>query len=335
MIITYFRSSSYSQFQFCQQSYYITYVLGVRGGSNRRAELGTMVHKVMECLAWWKKCKQDGLEKFDDEALGTVYLTDCNINSLAERSFQHYSAASPQHEWTSPDLKIVKDWSWQAVTMHDGRFDPRKRKIVDPERRFDFVIDKPWAHYKYETPNGVIEGQLALKGTIDLITEVSPGVIEIIDWKTGRRIDWGTGEIKDFKKLCSDPQLMIYHYAARKLYPDAKQIMITINFMNDHGRGKDFVPGGAYTIVFHRSDILRAEMMLAKRFKTIRNTVRPRLNKSWRCKSFCYFGRNNWPDTDKTMCEHIKDELILKGPDYVVENYTAKGHSVDYYEAPG
>jgi len=31
------------------------------------------------------------------------------------------------------------------------------------------LIDKPWAEYKYETENGIVEGKLAIKGTIDLI----------------------------------------------------------------------------------------------------------------------------------------------------------------------
>ena len=37
-------------------------------------------------------------------------------------------------------------------------------------------------------------GTLALKGTIDLITDVGDGVYEIIDWKTGRRLDLGYRE---------------------------------------------------------------------------------------------------------------------------------------------
>ena len=85
-------------------------------------------------------------------------------------------------------------------------FDPRNRKIVDAEPHFDFVIDEPWADYNYTLNNENIHGKLAMKGTIDLITEVDDGVYEIIDWKTGRRLDWATGQEKTFAKLQKDPQ---------------------------------------------------------------------------------------------------------------------------------
>ena len=51
MIVTYIRSSSYNNYDFCQMQYFLTYVLGHRSDSNKKADMGTMVHKVMEILA--------------------------------------------------------------------------------------------------------------------------------------------------------------------------------------------------------------------------------------------------------------------------------------------
>ena len=80
-------------------------------------------------------------------------------------------------------------------------FDPRNRNILCPEQQFDIVIDKPWAEYEYKTTKETIKGQLAIKGTIDLITQINDDTLEIIDWKTGRRLDWATGEEKTQSKL--------------------------------------------------------------------------------------------------------------------------------------
>jgi len=326
MIITYFRSSSYVNLDFCEQQYYLTYVLGMRSPAGKRAVIGTIVHKVMECLAGAKLCKQSGREWFQDDALGKLFVVDCSPNLLAERAYAWYTTSEPHLEWKAADLKECKQLSASALTDFGGRFDPRKRRIIDPERHFDFLLPYDWAKYSYDTPNGKIEGQLGLKGTIDLITEYRPGVIEIIDWKTGMRKDWATGKEKDFEKLSNDPQLRIYHYAASKLYPQAKQIIITIYWVRD---------GGPFTICFHQQDLAVTERLLKNRFKRVREIIRPKLNKSWKCTRICHFGKTLWPNSEKTICQHIHDETMEKGMKYVDAHFTRPGHTVAHYESPG
>ena len=102
---------------------------------------------------------------------------------------------------------------------------------------------------------------ISIKGTVDLITDAGNGVYESTDWKTGMRKDWATGEIKDFWKLCTDPQLRIYHYALTHLYPEAKQIVPSIYFIND---------GGPFTMAYDQSDIDATKEMLRKRFEKIK-----------------------------------------------------------------
>ena len=54
MIITYLRSSSYGTHSMCPQQYMMEYILGIRSPSNQKADKGTIVHKVMEILAYIK-----------------------------------------------------------------------------------------------------------------------------------------------------------------------------------------------------------------------------------------------------------------------------------------
>ena len=63
MIVTYIRSSSYNNYDFCQMQYFLTYVLGWGSDSGKKAEMGTMAHKVMEVLAGLKKFQQDNPRK--------------------------------------------------------------------------------------------------------------------------------------------------------------------------------------------------------------------------------------------------------------------------------
>jgi hypothetical protein len=237
MLITYVRSSSYNNYAYCQMQYFITYVLGHQSVSGKKAELGTIVHKVMECLAGLKKADQDG--------------------------------------------KTVK-------------------------------------------------GQLAIKGTIDLVTKVDDKTIEVIDWKTGRRLDWATGEEKTYEKLCSDPQLLLYNYAISKLFPEYEQAIMSIFFIKD---------GGPFSMCFDQTDQARFLEMLKARFQEIQNNDSPKPISSdrsnWKCTKLCHFCKNDWPDTDQNMCIYIENHLKEQGMEETIKNCTRKGFDIGFYEAPG
>lgn len=72
MIISYFRSSSYNNWDFCQQQYFISYVLGQEQQSNKKADKGTIVHKVLECLAQLNLAMVNEQDFFIDEHLGKI-----------------------------------------------------------------------------------------------------------------------------------------------------------------------------------------------------------------------------------------------------------------------
>ena len=60
MLVTYIRSSSFNNYSYCQMQYFLTYVLGHQSTSGKKAQLGTVVHKVMEVLAGCQHLQQDG-----------------------------------------------------------------------------------------------------------------------------------------------------------------------------------------------------------------------------------------------------------------------------------
>jgi hypothetical protein len=344
--ITYLRSSSYGAHDFCPMRYFGEYTLGWNGPSNMKADKGTIVHKVLEILACSKKAQQDGLKSFTDDICGEITsdVMSIEIDPLTEQVYDYYSKAFKHHDWQPKDLREVKRWVHKVFEQANGAFDPRKRDIVEPEQRFDFEIQDDWAKYEYEIDGQTISGRLALKGTIDLITKVGDGFYEIIDWKTGKRINWGTGEEKTQEYLFHDPQLRLYHYAAHCLYPNVEQIMITINFMND---------GGAFTIFFQRKDIPDTIEMLKKKFEEIKNTEVPQLNTGWKCRKFCYFGTTTFEGTHvlpiiqkgrghvtnkgQTMCKCEQLDFVLKHRplDTVVKHMSAPGHVLGHYKAPG
>jgi len=328
----------------CPQQYFLEYVLGIRSPSNKKADKGTICHKVLEILAHIKLCSQNNESIYIDDIIGPLNITDYDLDRITEQVYTYYTSQFKHHEWSAKDFKDCRLWVNKALTDHNGSFDPRSRDIVQPEQHFDIVIEKPWAKYTYDTKDGVIDGYLAIKGTIDLITKVDDNTLEIIDWKTGRRLDWATGEEKTFAKLQNDPQLRIYHYAVSKLYPEIDHIMVSINFIND---------GGAFTICYDKSDLPKTEDMLRQKFDIIKNTKVPQLNKSWKCNKLCHFGKTTFENTHisplveyrdnqlcshgsfMTKCEQIKHDIALVGIDNVVDQYTVPGYTVGKYKAPG
>jgi hypothetical protein len=324
--------------------YFIEYNLGIRSPSNKKADKGTICHKALEILAYIKLCQQNNEKSFDDDIVGKINVNKYNLNTIIEQVYRYYSGQFKHHEWEVKDYKDCHRWVYKALEAHNGSFDPRNRDILQPEQHFDIVIKKPWSYYKYENGGDVLEGHLAIKGTVDLITKVNDDTIEIIDWKTGRRLDWATGEEKTLAKLQNDPQLRIYHYAVSNLYPQMNHIMVSINFIND---------GGAFTVCYDKSDLPKTEEMLRLKFETIKNTKVPELNKSWKCNKLCHFGKTTFQNTHiqsineyrngqvcsvdqpMTKCEQVKHDISLKGIDNVIREYTIPGFSVGKYKAPG
>ncbi len=168
MIITYLRSSSYNTYDFCPHQYFLEYVLGMESKSNKKAEKGTIVHKTLEVLAHETLARQQRKKTYTDDIIGKHKLDALDITEIHERSYEYYVSNSP-HSWTAKDSKDCLDWTHKAVTLNDGMFDPRKRNILVPEVHFDFEIKKKWAEFKFKTLDGIVEGYLAMKGTIDLV----------------------------------------------------------------------------------------------------------------------------------------------------------------------
>ena len=403
------RSSSFNNWDFCQMQYYMTYVLGLPRSSSKKADQGTIVHKVMEVLAQCKKTMQphgivlddpivdftydgeatpghitkDDLKQalkfigpnksyqFDDEHIGMVewttedfmrpiilsydnidainktrinkykYKHDAKIpygtihygrdfvEGIFQRAYEYYSG----DDWAPVDRKDCMNWTWMALEYKDGMFDPRKRTIWAAEPHFDFIIDKPWANFEWDLPSGEkISGKLGIKGTIDLITKVGEGILEIVDWKTGQRLDWASKEAdnkKTYSKLCVDFQLLLYYYAARRLYPDVKQIIVSIMFVRD---------GGPFTICLDDDTIIEVEYRIRKRFEEISKCRLPAMQdvtqRDFRCTRICDYYKMVAPNGDN-MCKFIHDKIGKHGIDKVTNKYTQEGFSVGKYQAPG
>lgn len=328
----------------CPMQYFIEYNLGHRSPSNKKADKGTICHKVFEILAFIKLNQQNNCRFFEDDIIGQVDIENYDLSTIIDQVYEYYTSNFTHHEWKPIDYKDCHKWVNKALDYGNGMFDPRNREIVEPEQHFDISIKKKWAKYDYNIHGKKISGYLSIKGTIDLITRVNKDTLEVIDWKTGRRLDWATGQEKTLDKLHKDPQLMLYYYALNQLYPDINYIIMSINFIND---------GGMFSVCFDKSQLFNVEMMLKHKYEAIKNTTLPQQNKSWKCRKLCHFGKSTFENTEyvpipeyrerqstpigenMTKCEQIYHDIKLTNMSTVIDEYQRKGYNIGDYKAPG
>ena len=313
MIVCYMRSSSYGCYSMCQQQYFIEYNLGIKGNSNKSAVKGTVTHRCMQLLADQKLAMNDGKDSFEDDDFGHIEVDKCDdFEYVTDLSWDLYTPDEPHLNFTKADKRDCLKWLHKATEHMDGAFDPRKQKIVEAEKFFDFEIHKKWAAYKYEVNGETIEGHLALKGTVDLIIE-HEDCYECIDYKTGARKNWATGEEYTLDKLNNNHQLLMYYYALRRDFAD-KPLLMSIYYINT---------GGVFTLGFDDNDLDRAEGVIRKRYEEIKKNTKPQLltKDTWKCSKLCHFGKNSFEGKSETMCQTIHKHTQLHGIEGSMEKY--------------
>ena len=335
MIITYLRSSSYNTWKFCQHKYMIDYTLGWRSPANQKAEKGTIVHKALEMLARAKLAKQNLHSKFKDDELGEFHIDDIHPDIAIQLAYHHISEKTKHlYQWNDKDFNEVRCWFYEAINYKKGLLHPYNQNIISPEIYFDITIKEPWAFYHYKMSNGQeLKGYLSIKGTLDLVIKLDDNTYELIDYKTGKRVDWNTGEEKNYDKLLVDTQLRLYHYALCYLFPDIEHFIISIFYIND---------GGLFSMNYERSELKQTENMIKKTFIDIRNNYIPKtIYPNWKCTKLCYFGRHDLEGNPiskddyktKSICQNIKKDLLTLGMDRVMLKHSKS--DVSEYGAGG
>jgi hypothetical protein len=315
--------------------YFITYGLGWQAPANKKANLGTVTHKVLELLANFKLMIQNknkkSYEYIDSETGNFVFtkktlMSDKLIEELLKRCYLYYTTNTPDIDYDDKkDFDFCKEMVYNCLEYNNGQFDPRVLDILEPEKSFDIEITEPWAYIDY---NGERK-QLRIKGTMDLIVNAGKNTLEYVDYKTGQRKNWSTGEEKTYAKLHDDIQLLLYYYALKKLYPEYHVIM-TIFFLRD---------GGPFSLCFDDTDEKKFLEMLKVKFFEIKNCKNPKPLNKWRsdfkCKKLCHYYKTEWPETGTTMCHHAENTIKLYGIEGAVSKLSKPGFKADFYAAPG
>lgn len=333
MIIFKISPSGHVNWKTCQRQYYIGYNLGIRGDSGKAANLGTTTHKVLELLALAKLHHQKtGEDKFvlKDDKIGQYEFNTANWNDIKEIKlgrtlfdiadheqvddiyslvYTYYANKHADQNWDEKDAYNVKRWIYTALSEQKCLYDPRQREVIQPEQYLSYTIPEDWARYDF---GDGITGNLTLTGIIDLIVKSKDGSChQVIDWKSGRRVDFATQKPKTAENLHLDTQLMYYYYFISKLYPEFGHTLFTIFYLKD---------GGPFSPIFEPSDLPRIEDHIKKTFEEIKNCEFPEMideRQVHRVCQWCSYRENN-------LCKDVGEAIKLYGLEATTEKFRKK-----------
>lgn len=302
----------------CELKGYLDYVLGFGGlQSSLAMTKGSCIHKAFELLGRKQLAERNGLNCFFEPELNKFYNPkNITFETAINDSLVHYII--DKGDLTTNEIPECKKWFYDTIEKYP-EYTPIKRKVKAVEQYFDIPLEFEWAKYEFWVEKEKIEGQLAIRGSMDLILECENG-LEYSDFKTGGSCkEWATGKTKTSESLKDDIQLMLYYYALRKTYPDIKHILMTLLFIR---------AGGPLTAYFDDSDIPRIENELKKRFERIKSIEKPKNIKkgmdSFKCK-WCAYSKERFNNPDnkynRTYCDFFERELTYLGMDKVTNKY--------------
>lgn len=302
MNIKFLRASSINTYKGCEFQFFMEQILEIPSKSGKKALLGTIVHHVLELMAKGSK-------------IGRNFGVITDHVKLLDICWNRYIKENPTMTMKPADKKFCL----QSIEKVLGtQYDPRSLKVLFTEKQFRIPLTTEGFKYEYyDIINGSVEkGNYEIRGTIDLITEVDKDTIEIIDWKTGSRKCWNSGEVKEYDYLQSkDIQLRMYDFACSMLFPQYKNRLLTIHFIND---------GGPFTVAFDNDQREETVNLIKNTFNSIKwNHLPTRIKESkadekWKCKSVCHFGKT-MTAAGCSICDTVHSYMIGNGIDNTID----------------
>lgn len=292
--------------------------------------------------ARWQEKNKTGKDGLNCEELEEIY-----VNLLLENGFRSESmkALWPNHRYIRECKKSCETCEFhqdgicgivQAPVEDISGYDPedpknKGKKAHEKIERFDFgcpldefregvrqiedVIfdDKPYGpfaegkeiiaterYFRLKIIDG--EEEFLATGVIDLVVKINRDTVEVMDYKTGRYK-------MSYPDAVQDIQLLMYYYAAKRLYPTFKNHLVTIYYLC--GGKKQITPP------FGTMDIHTCKRMLIDRWRTIRADKAPKRRCDppqgtgefdFKCENLC----------DTTLCSTVHPrfmEFLARGGD--------------------
>ena len=191
--------SSLENFKQCPLKYKFSQIDKIKEPKSKEAVFGAYIHKV---LKWFYQ---------KDPHFPT-------LDALLDYYKEHWPKKSEGFEWQDPEEE--NSYFKEGIRILEGYYKaniPQQTSILDLETRFEVTIDE-----NPEKP----DGKHILTGVIDRIDKLPDGKIEIIDYKTGKRV-------ASQKDADSNDQLSLYAIGLKNRWPriNTESLSLSLYFL--------------------------------------------------------------------------------------------------------
>ncbi len=294
-------ASKIKSYIICPWKFYLEYHLGLELDKKFAAEQGSLVHEILEEFG---KARRDGIvspeitSKWTDKIL-EAYKGKDGLWSLSKKAIareKKCEGCQYNNDGTCYITKLSIDaftgcpitefnealWLVEKVINNDSPDNPLNKKIKDVENKFTlFIVDG--------------NEKIPVVGIMDLVTKFDDTTIEINDYKTGNFIP-------SYKEIQKDPQPLMYHLAAREIYGEYRDIIVTFWYLKK----------GPISLSFSKKDEQGTIRAIKHYWHTIRQDLCPKrrcdrpngsVNFDFKCKNLC----------NPTICEQEHKKFVLNG----------------------
>lgn len=283
--------SAFSVYNDCEWKYFIG-ILGFPSEDSAATILGKMAHHIFEILS-----KASGVQHHKSSKIWDAeYLWKIVYNRYIKK-YPIIFASIKQDKLTKLCNGIIK--------LINGYYTPVKDNTIAVEKYFKIPIERP------EFLLDDKKSYFSIRGIIDRIDLINQETIEIIDYKSGqgKSFDKEGRPYKDSISLKDDIQPRMYHLAAKILYPNIKNVIVTFLYFTDQG---------PVTTIFVDSDLEETINIILRRFRAIKANEDPSrilgTKMGWKCKVMCSYFKDG-------KCQSLWEEKNKLGLDFVYHKY--------------
>jgi len=349
--------SAYIKWDFCPQQYYIGYNLKYPSSGNKKATMGTILHKIMEVLGKINKSLKNKQDFIEDDVFGGKYYFDAtnwlSYSTLSEVQVEEINKSrklkkmykdrpfiSKGHtrkgvEFVENIVSLVYTWftskyteyTWESVDYKDlmnwiWMVLDYKDGMYDP--RYLNIVSTEFAfeiplEYDWATYSYQLPDGSMKEGYLKL-----RGIIDLVvghDKKTLEVVDFKSGERKD------------WNTGKVKDYDELKkdtQLLIYYYALKKLFKDVDDIwltiffvrDGGPFTIPFDEKDIKKIEKDIKDKFTEIKTTNVPRLlsrtQTHFKCK-WCDYSKID--HNGQNLCAAVHESIKLVGIDNTTEQF--------------
>lgn len=287
--------------------------------------LGTIAHHVLELLA---RAKKNGHYKLQDKYTDPDYLLEVCWAKYVRENKEGYALTPEDKEFCRTQVNTV---------LKDKIYNPLEMDIVATELQFEIEIRRKG--FDFIGTDGLRRWR-KIRGTIDLVTKSDSDTLEVVDYKTGERKDWITGEEDGLDKIKKKIQFRVYDVAIKTLFPQYKYRIFTMYFTRS---------GGPFPISYEPHEFDESLDLLRRHFLEISKDEHParlkdnparREAEAWKCLHVCQFGKiiHVYADDEGNMVEQVYKqkemppaEISIGGKSYYYAMNTQESQCDKYY----